>query len=70
MPNARPGPADIAMPPAVRSEEAKLKISEWKDALSGRDASLEESRVRWDATDTGEYRSDRRGDSRDNGRLF
>ncbi|KAJ8593501.1 hypothetical protein M405DRAFT_810930 [Rhizopogon salebrosus TDB-379] len=50
MTNARPGPADIAMSPAVRSTEAKLKISEWKDASSGSDASLEENCVRWDAT--------------------
>jgi hypothetical protein len=51
MTNARPGPADIAMSPAVRREEVKLKISEWKDASSDSDASLEESCVRWDATD-------------------
>jgi hypothetical protein len=36
MTNARPGPADIAMSPAVSSEEVKLKISEWKDASSGK----------------------------------
>jgi hypothetical protein len=35
MTNARPGPADMAMSPAVSSEE-KLKISEWKDASSGK----------------------------------
>ncbi|KAJ8593573.1 hypothetical protein M405DRAFT_810789 [Rhizopogon salebrosus TDB-379] len=34
MTNARPGPADIAMSPAVRSEAAKLTISGWKDASS------------------------------------
>jgi hypothetical protein len=52
MTNARPGPADIAMSPAVRSTEIKLKISEWKDASSGSDASLEENCVRWDAAVT------------------
>ncbi|KAJ8581426.1 hypothetical protein M405DRAFT_832514 [Rhizopogon salebrosus TDB-379] len=48
MTNARPGPADIAMSLAVRSTETKLKISEWKDASSGSDASLEENCGRWD----------------------
>ena len=53
MTKARPGPADIVMSPAVRSEEAKLKISEWIDGSSGSDANLEESCVRWDATEQG-----------------
>jgi hypothetical protein len=53
MTNARPGRLDIAMSPAIRNEEAKLKISEWKDAPSSSDTSLEESCVRWDATEQG-----------------
>ncbi|KAJ8589318.1 hypothetical protein M405DRAFT_818188, partial [Rhizopogon salebrosus TDB-379] len=44
----RPGTMVIPMSPVVRSAEAKHKISEWKDASSGSDASLEESCVRWE----------------------
>jgi len=37
------------MSPAVRSEEVKIRSSECRYASSGRDASLEESCVKWDA---------------------
>ncbi|KAJ8581799.1 hypothetical protein M405DRAFT_831760, partial [Rhizopogon salebrosus TDB-379] len=52
MTNARTDPADIAMSPAVRSAEAILRISEWKDASIGSDVSLEESCVRWEIVET------------------
>jgi len=45
--NARPSPVDIAMSPAVRSEETKLKVSEWSDVSSGSDDSVEVSCFRW-----------------------